>query len=271
MYQYALNRNPINDGGHCDLAYRYASAAGIGTIAMLEYTLTPEARYPTQMIQAVEALRHLLDSGYLPSNIVIAGDSGGGNLAFAVLAHLTIPSPYCAPIALPPSGPESRLRAAMLMAPWVNLVRSNPDYKRNVAYDCITEADGDMFLAAWAPTLDDIYADPLNFPEDKLRNVPVRSLLVTAGSREALCDDLVQLGTRFGVSMARDDILAHRTVAKRSELKSNDSKRLDFRLVVAQDEMHIMPLFESLLGLPEGVMASAIKDFFQGLDSRWSA
>jgi acetyl esterase/lipase len=259
----------MNDGGHCDIAYRYAKAASIGTVAMLEYTLTPDARYPTQMIQAVEALRHLLDSGYLPSIIVIAGDSGEGNLAFAVLAHLTVPSPYCAPINLPPSGLESRLRAAMLMAPWVNLVRSNPHYKRNVAYDCITEADGDMFLAAWAPTLDDIYSDPLNFPEDMLRKLPVQCLLVTAGSREALCDDLVHLGSRLGVKTARDEIVAHRTVVNRSELKFNDSERLDVRLVVAQDEMHIMPLFESLLGLPEGVMALAIRDYFQELGNHW--
>jgi len=211
-------------------------------------------------VQAVEALRFLLLS-HEPKDIVVAGDSAGGNLAFAVVAHLATPSPYCPPISLQEG---ARLRALLLLAPWVNLVRSTESYKRNVQYDCIPESDGYMFLANWAPVLNDSFADALNFPPERLPTLPVQDVLLTAGSHEVLCDDLVLLGSRFGVELDHKEVLAGVTTMGTANSPSQKNE-VNFKILVAGSEVHIVPLFESLLGLDEGIMAKVIREWFQEL------
>jgi acetyl esterase/lipase len=47
----------------------------------LEYTLVPYATYPAQFEEAVEALDYVLNElKRSPSDIVLAGDSAGGNM-----------------------------------------------------------------------------------------------------------------------------------------------------------------------------------------------
>ena len=61
-------------------------------VIMLSYTLTPEARCPRQLQQGVELLLYLTTTlGKDPSDIVLAGDFAGGNLALAVLSHISHP------------------------------------------------------------------------------------------------------------------------------------------------------------------------------------
>ncbi|KAJ6026169.1 alpha/beta hydrolase fold protein [Penicillium canescens] len=53
------------------------------------YTLTPHEAYPSQIREAVETLRYIMeDIGRLPGEVLIAGDSAGGNLCLAILSHL---------------------------------------------------------------------------------------------------------------------------------------------------------------------------------------
>jgi monoterpene epsilon-lactone hydrolase len=54
----------------------------------VEYRLAPEAQFPAQLDDAVEAYRWLLKQGYKSSNIATAGDSAGGNLATATVLKL---------------------------------------------------------------------------------------------------------------------------------------------------------------------------------------
>lgn len=49
-------------------------------VAFLQYTLAPSARFPTQMCQAVSGLQFLLNKGINPSQLVVGGDSAGGNI-----------------------------------------------------------------------------------------------------------------------------------------------------------------------------------------------
>jgi epsilon-lactone hydrolase len=51
----------------------------------LDYSLAPEHRFPTQLHEALDAYRWLLGNGAEPENLVLAGDSAGGNLALALL------------------------------------------------------------------------------------------------------------------------------------------------------------------------------------------
>lgn len=61
---------------------------------MLQYTLAPSAQFPTQLGQAAAGLRHLLEThGIRPSQLVVGGDSAGGNLTMQLLSHLLHPYP----------------------------------------------------------------------------------------------------------------------------------------------------------------------------------
>lgn len=54
----------------------------------LDYRLSPEHRYPAQLIDATGAYRWLLSEGVSPRQLVVAGDSAGGNLTLALLLSL---------------------------------------------------------------------------------------------------------------------------------------------------------------------------------------
>ncbi|KAI0265808.1 Alpha/Beta hydrolase protein [Gloeopeniophorella convolvens] len=76
-------------------------------IAFLEYSMAPQAQFPIQLRQANAALTHLLEHGAHPSNIVLCGDSAGGNLALQAISHILHPLPN-----LPPPPALSRLWVA---------------------------------------------------------------------------------------------------------------------------------------------------------------
>src|SRR5712691_8239597 len=71
-------------GSHSRLAAELAVAAG-AAVALIEYTLAPEARYPVQIEQCYAVARWVTEQGEShgidPSRIAVAGDSAGGNMA----------------------------------------------------------------------------------------------------------------------------------------------------------------------------------------------
>jgi len=71
----------------------------------LDYRLSPEYRFPAQLEDALHAYQWLLDEGVDPADLVVAGDSAGGNLALALLLRareLRLPLPSLA-VALSPA------------------------------------------------------------------------------------------------------------------------------------------------------------------------
>ncbi|KAK0243507.1 hypothetical protein EDD85DRAFT_330147 [Armillaria nabsnona] len=51
-------------------------------IAVVAYNLLPNAVFPlSQLREAIDGFNHLLAARVLPQNIIIGGDSAGGNLA----------------------------------------------------------------------------------------------------------------------------------------------------------------------------------------------
>lgn len=65
----------------------------------LDYRLAPEHRFPAQLMDASAAYLWLLDAGVNPKDLVVIGDSAGGNLTLALLLSLRdakIPLPVLA-------------------------------------------------------------------------------------------------------------------------------------------------------------------------------
>lgn len=54
----------------------------------LDYRLSPEHPFPSQLIDATKAYEGLLATGIHPSRLVVAGDSAGGNLTLSLLLYL---------------------------------------------------------------------------------------------------------------------------------------------------------------------------------------
>lgn len=65
-------------GNHRPLTWRLAEKVGVPIYA-IDYRLAPEHPYPAGLDDCVAAYRGLLDRGIAAKNIVIAGDSAGGN------------------------------------------------------------------------------------------------------------------------------------------------------------------------------------------------
>ena len=65
---------------------------------MVNYSLAPENPYPAAPDECFAVYRALLVKGYLPQNIVFAGDSAGGNLVLTTLLRIrnaNLPLPAC--------------------------------------------------------------------------------------------------------------------------------------------------------------------------------
>lgn len=151
-------------------------------VFMLTYTLTPHAVYPTQMKQAVEALRYIFGTGRSPSNVVIGGDSAGGNLTLAVLSHLSHPHDAIKPLEM-----SEPLAGAFTIAPWVSFSPDFPSVKANSSKDIISgdvaSRWGSSYLAGQEK---DNYNQPLLAPAEWWTDIKASSLLVIAGSDEIL-------------------------------------------------------------------------------------
>jgi acetyl esterase/lipase len=68
------------------VAHLAREAAAVGYV--LDYRLAPEHPFPAAVDDAELAFRALLDEGWRPEQVVVAGDSAGGQLAIAVTQRL---------------------------------------------------------------------------------------------------------------------------------------------------------------------------------------
>ncbi|ROT39007.1 alpha/beta-hydrolase [Sodiomyces alkalinus F11] len=175
-------------------------------IAVLQYTLAPAARQPEQLRETVEALRFLLrEGGIAPENLLIGGDSAGGNLTAQALRHAVDPHPRIPPLGDLLGGNNSgrRLAGAFLVSPLVTQRVSAGSYRDNHRVDMLSgpvvKALSDVFVQRDPGTSEDEHAVDLAFvsPLDgdlewlgRWENV-VQAVYVTAGRHEVFHDDIV--------------------------------------------------------------------------------
>lgn len=101
---------------HDNLIALVALAAQARTFA-LDYRLTPEHPFPTQLEDAQAAYHWLLSSGIASQHIVVAGDSAGGNLALAQLLALR-------------DAQQPLPALAVCLCPWTDMESSSKSLKR---------------------------------------------------------------------------------------------------------------------------------------------
>jgi acetyl esterase/lipase len=176
----------FHGGGYCSgsivshrrMVTEAGRAAHMRTLAV-DYRLAPEHPYPAAHEDAMKAWRFLRGQGIEPGNIVVGGDSAGGNLTITLINRLR-------------AAGEEQPACAWLASPWIDLTMSGASLEAKAAVD-------PLIHRAYLEELADCYApkpidrtDPLISPLfSDLRGFP--PVLIQVGSAEALIDDSVRL------------------------------------------------------------------------------
>lgn len=152
-------------------------------VLSFDYRLAPDYQYPAALEDAMKAWNHLMLLGYGARDVIITGDSAGGNLALALT--LKIKEEH----RLPP-------RAVFLMSPWTDLTNSGESFETKKDVDpVLDEAYIEKMKTAYVPEGEDLknpfisplYGDYKNFP-------PV---YIQVGDNEVLLDDAVRLRNKL--------------------------------------------------------------------------
>lgn len=90
----ALTLLYLHGGGYAYYSKAHENLIALAALSLpartfaLDYRLIPEHPFPAQLEDAVAAYRWLLDSGIAPRQLIVMGDSAGGNLTLALLLKL---------------------------------------------------------------------------------------------------------------------------------------------------------------------------------------
>lgn len=163
------------------LAAKLTSCTGWDTLCF-EYRLAPEHPFPAAADDAMRAWDHLMYLGYGARDVVVAGDSAGGNLAL-VLCHRLKQMGRKLPAKL------------VLMSPWTDMTASGKSYGQCGDLDPILSLEYIQAVrSAYAggreldsPLLSPLFGDFSGFPPT----------LVQVGSHELLLSDSVRLRDRM--------------------------------------------------------------------------
>lgn len=172
--------------GSCLYARTLTSRLAAGTsmdVLGFDYRLAPEHRYPAALEDAKKAWDYLMLQGYGARDVILAGDSAGGNLALALTLKLK---------------EEGRMlpKGLVLLSPWTDLTASGKSYQTKEGLDPVLNAEyidrmtrayipGDMELTD--PLLSPLYGDFTGFP-------PV---YIQVGENEILLSDSTELSKRL--------------------------------------------------------------------------
>lgn len=163
------------------LAAKLAGVTGWEVLAF-EYRLAPEHPFPAAADDAMKAWDYLMYQGYGARDVVVAGDSAGGNLAL-VLTHLLKEAGRRLP------------RALILLSPWTDMTASGKSYQERAAIDPVLtvnyiHAVRDAYARDqdWSDfRLSPLFGDLKDFPPT----------LIQAGSSELLLSDSIRLRDRL--------------------------------------------------------------------------
>lgn len=183
------------------------------------YTLAPEARYPVQIGECVEALRYVLSKeGWGPENVCLGGDSAGGSLALAILSHVS-GHPHPRKEVVRELQVERSLRGVLLISPWVSREEARfESFRSNIRLDTVGPVSMHYWIAEYK-------GDGVDDDEFMMANLAapewwfgckVSSVLMTVGNNEGLRDSVIDTARKF----------------------EQGATHVDFKLVVAKGERH---------------------------------
>ncbi|KAM0248377.1 hypothetical protein ACHAQJ_009502 [Trichoderma viride] len=211
--------------GHFECVWNAYVLSGVESetevaVAFLQYSLSPTWKPPVQLRQAASALSAIINAGFSAKDIVIGGDSAGGNMTVQLLHHIVDPHAEIDRVAL-----QEPLSAAFLVSPWLGSDYSNASFLENDGNDMLSgyimrALDKDVRVNGEETNLDDqgSWTDPIECRGtwlSKLGNA-TQKLHITVGEREILADQgkslaktVTALQTGVEVTLESDPNAAH--------------------------------------------------------------
>ena len=154
----------------------------------LNYRLAPENPFPAAVDDALAGYRYLLDHGFEPAHIAIAGDSAGGGLTLATLVAIRD-----AKLPLPAAG--------VCLSPWVDMEAKGESMTTRADMDPIASRDA-LFMMAQSYLGGNDPKTPLAAPlHADLKGLP--PLLIQVGDAEVLLDDSNRVAARARTSQVK--------------------------------------------------------------------
>lgn len=195
---------------HRALTWRLARATGRRVFA-IDYRKAPDHVFPAWVEDGISAYTWLLHQGHRGEDLLLAGDSAGGNIALAVTHRLRRKG-------MPLPG------GLILFSPWADLGCEGASYVKNERRDAMFNAKAVRSLGAYLtqgrpisdardPERSPIHADLTGFPR----------MLIFAGSTEVFLDDA-------------------RTIARRASAAG-----VEVQLHIYRHMPHVFPLFAGVL------------------------
>ncbi len=181
--------------GSCQYARTLTSKLALSTsmdVLCFDYRLAPEHPFPAAHEDALKAWDYLMLLGYGARDIIVAGDSAGGNMALSLVHRLKM---------------QERLlpRGLVLMSPWTDLTASGKSYEARAEVDPVLNAAYiEQVTKAYAtgedlcnPLISPLYGDFTGFPRTYIQ----------VGDNEILLNDATQLYKKMqkdGVAVSID-------------------------------------------------------------------
>jgi acetyl esterase/lipase len=181
----------LHGGGHIFGSIKshrhFVSRLAVATKATawhIDYRLAPEHPYPAAIEDALAAYRALLDNGIAPADLVVGGESAGGNLAAALLLKLkdeNLPQPA----------------GLYLLSPWLDMTTTAESYDKVGARDPMISREGIVGVAtAYLGTQPD---NPLASPvRADVSGLP--PMLIQVGSEEVLLSDSITFANKAAMT-----------------------------------------------------------------------
>lgn len=170
--------------GHRNLALVQSEMAGYAPAYLLDYRIAPEYKYPAALEDGVAAFQELLKRGHKAKNIIMVGDSAGGNLVLATALYLRDHK-------MPLPG------ALILISPWATMDNNLPSRSANMHKDPVlgagTKLVGDIEHPRYAEGKDykEAYLSPLY---GDYKGLP--PMLIQTGEHETLLDDSLEVAKK---------------------------------------------------------------------------
>lgn len=164
---------------HRALAARLAKACDV-RVLVIDYRLAPEHPHPAALEDSLDAYQWLMNQGFAPTDLIVAGDSAGGGLVLSTLVSLRDAG---APLPA----------MAICLSPWTDLAGTGESLTTKAKLDPWVTADALALGAHYIggndprhPLISPLYAD--------LHGLP--ATLIHVGSDEILLSDSTRLAER---------------------------------------------------------------------------
>ena len=230
-----------------------AAASGKSlAVLVLQHDLAPNKQYPHQLTQCVELLRYtVMDLHKSPDQIVLGGDSAGGNMVFGVLSHLLHPHPAIEPLKL-----SAALRACFVASPVASLNAEFANELQDPAPASTIKVWFENYLGCSAR---DSWNDPSKTDVAWWSEVDevVKQILMTVATNEMMATDTQDFAAKLKVG--RSGCLYSLLTSHTHEMLQATSHKLT--LFAAKDDFHAEPVIGPDLGFGEGEASCMIKSW----------